>query len=422
MTDKDTIPGFSFLAAFAGVLITCLCAFADNMAFEWNTQGVASYNSGQYTAAVDCFTKAMQLEPGNPTIRHNLCNAHQAAANELAKVADFAAAARHLESAIAADPENASPLVQLGSYYLRLDMVDDGILRLERAIEIAPHNVDAHDVLGDAYYMDNDIASARVQWEWVLQKQPDRPGLKQKLEKATREESVESNFRPSGSRHFELTYSPEMPGRSLRVVLGILEQAYVTIGRNFGNVYPPGPIQVIIYNDQGFKEATQQGAHVGGLYDGKIRIPLTEADGSLLPEQELRERLFHEFTHVVVRFLGGKNVPWWLNEGLAEAFSRELSPAQEAFLQKAAEDGMLFPLSKLEGNQLDHQSPDVLRLAYAQSHVTVAYLWRHFGQGRLADLMSNLAEGITPEEALYKNYRRNYDSLYKEVLRSLLRE
>jgi hypothetical protein len=104
--------------------------------------------------------------------------------------------------------------------------------------------------------MDNDIASARVQWEWVIQVQPNRPGLKAKLEKASREETVETGFKPSGSRHFQLTYSPEIPGKALRTVLGILEQAYVNIGRKFGGVYPPGPIQVIVYNAQSFAEAT----------------------------------------------------------------------------------------------------------------------------------------------------------------------
>jgi len=348
-------------------------AMAANTAAEFNAQGIVFYNANQFSQAIVSFEEAFRLVPDNTVLRHNLCNAHQAAANELAKVADFAAAAKHLEAAIAVEPLNYSPFTQLGSYYLRLDMVAEAIVRLERAIELAPENLDAHDLLGDAYYMDNDIASAQVQWGWVAKMAPERPGLAQKIEKASREGAVESNFRPSGSRHFQLSASPDIAVRALRQVLSFLEQAYVDVGRSFWGVYPPSPIQVIVYNAQGFAEATQQGAHVGALYDGKIRIPLTDASGNPLPEQELRERLYHEFTHVVVRFLGNKNVPWWLNEGLAEVFSRDLTPLQTALIQKAVEDNVLFSLSALEDNQLAKQDPDSLRLAYSEAHVVVQY-------------------------------------------------
>jgi Tfp pilus assembly protein PilF len=415
----------SFVAVLALCCVPQFTASAQNQSqnqnqsHELNAQGVVYYNAGNFPQAQQSFKRALQDDPNNRVIRRNLCNACQAEANELAKVADFAGAAKLLETAIGSDPENASPLVQLGSYYLRLDMVAEAIQRLEHAIELAPYNEDAHELLGDAYYMDNDTASARVQWEWVLEVKPNRPGLKAKLEKAMREEAVESNFRPAGSRHFQLTSSPDIPGRALRTVLSILEQAYVNIGRNFGGAQPTGPIQVIVYNAQGFSEATQQGAHVGALYDGKIRIPLTDPEGNLLTDQDLHDRLWHEYTHVVVRYLGGKNVPWWLNEGLAEAFSRQLSAGQQALLQKAAEDGALFSLSALEGNQLDQLPPDELRLAYAQAHITVDYLWTSYGQARLAQLMSNLAEGIEIKEALHQNYRRSYESLQKEVNRRI---
>lgn len=394
------------------------CAQAQTPA-DLNAEGVAQYNAGHWNEAIQAFERAYEAVPDNAIVRRNLCNAHQSVANAMAREADFAAASKHLEIAIGVDPENYSPLIQLGSYYLRLDLVPEAIARLEEAIDLAPHNVDAHDLLGDAYYADNDIPSAMTQWKWVAEAQPNRPGLQQKIEKASREDAVEASFRPSASRHFQFSYSPDIPGRALRRLLNFLERAYLEIGRNFGSVYPPTPIQVIVYNAKEFTEATQAGEHIGALYDGKIRIPLYEAQGSLLDDSELKQRLYHEYTHVVVRFLAGNHVPWWLNEGLAEEFSRAFGSLQLDLLGKAKADDALFALASIEDGQMNKLGPDPLRLAYAQSHATAHYLWTKFGQRRVVDLMSALTQGVPPEEALRQSFNRTYATLQKEVARTI---
>lgn len=408
------------------VVLLVLCAVAPSVrgqtAHEFNEQAVVFYNAGQWEEAVQSFERAYELAPDNAVVRRNLCNAHQAAANALAKEADFAAAVRHLELATSIDPENESPLIQLGSYYLRLDYVAEAIARLEQAIELAPRSVDAHDLLGDAYYMDNDVPSAQVQWKWVLEVQLNRPGLREKIEKASREAAVEASFRPSGSRHFQLTYSPDIPGRMLRRVTNCLERAYIDVGRDLGGTYAPTPIQVIVYNAKEFTDATQAGQHIGALYDGKIRIPLYDPSGNALSDEELKQRLYHEFTHVVVRFLAGNRVPWWLNEGLAETFSKPLGSNEMGLLQTAQEEKGLFTLQELSDSQLKKLEPVVLRLAYAQAHATVHYLWTRFGQHRLVNLMSDIAQGIDPEEAVRRNYNRSYAGLEKEVRRTFASE
>jgi len=399
--------------------LACCAALsvAAQTAYDHNALGVAYYEAGQYDEAIVSFEKAYEAAPDNAVVRRNLCNARQGAANKLAKVADFAAAALHLEHAIGVDPENPSPLVQLGSYYLRLDMVYDAIFRLEEAVRLAPSDVTAHDLLGDAYNMDNDMTSALAQWNWVAEVQPGRKRIHEKIAAAQRQAAAESGFRPSASRHFEISYDPAIPARVVRQVRTILERAYVEIGRHFGVVNrPPAPVQVIIYDRKGFADATLVGNHVGGLYDGKIRIPLMDPEGRILDEQTLRERLYHEYTHVIVKFLTGTNTPWWLNEGLAETFSREIGPERAALIERVVAEKLLFPLADLEGNQLARLDGASLQLAYAQSHVVVHHLWNRFGQRRLADLMANLAEGMGAEDALYRNYKRTYDTLLEEAV------
>lgn len=403
-------------AANAAALLLCAAAAAwAQTAAEHNAAGVAHYNAGEWKLAIQEFEQAYQYAPDNEVVRRNLCNAHQAQANVLAKKADYAAAAKHLEIAISVAPENASPLIQLGFYYLRLDMVADAIYRLEEAIEIDPHNIDGQELLGDAYYKDNDVPSALVHWRWVQEQAPERPGIADKIAKASREEAVEAKFFRSESQHFKLSYPPGASRDALAKVLRILEQAYFEVGRNFGRVFPPSVVQVIVHDSRGFADVTQLGEHVGGLYDGKIRIPLTDAAGNPLSDDELRRRLFHEYTHVVVRFLAANNVPWWLNEGLAETFSRDFGDHQRRILEKAQADGALFALSELEGSQLGRLDVTALRLAYCQSHACVELLWSRYGQRPLRTLMSALAEGTKPEDALVQCYRMNYKLLEQEM-------
>lgn len=388
-------------------------------AVEYNNLGIEAYNGGRYDEAITWFERAVSAGPENGTARRNLCNARQGAADGLAKNGDFDAASRHLERAIASDPENPSPLVQLGAYYLRLDMVSEAILRLEEAIQLKPGYLDAHELLGEAYYRENDIPWARQQWDYVLKLDPNRPGLKDRYQKAFREESVEADFKKSDSSHFKLSGPKDLAYSVRNKVLRMLEEAYREIGRRFGGVYPPGPIQVILYGSEQFTEATQLQDHVGAVYDGKIRAPITDKGGQWLPDEELKRRLTHEFVHVVVRFLGGANVPWWLNEGLAEAFSGEVTADELALLRAARDQGGLYSLKQLEPSQLQALSPDALRLAYVQSHATVDFLWNKFGQRRLRELLSDITSGVAPEESLRSNYRRTYETLYGEVMESV---
>lgn len=404
----------------AGCLFSLGGAVAQDAA-DYNNRGIAAYNAGQYAEAIAAFEKAYEDVPSNPTVRTNLCNAHQAEANRLAKENDFKTAVKHLEEAIGADPENPSPCTQLGSYYLHLGMVPEAISRLEEAIELKPGELDAHELLGEAYYRDNDISSARAQWDYVLEMDPKRKELRERYDKAFREESVEYSFNKmlSGSRHFSLTF-PKQTSYSVRSrVLTILERAYIDIGRKLGNAYPPGPIQVIVYDNEQFSQATQLDANIGAVYDGKIRAPLTNEKGEPLPDDEIKRRLTHEYVHVVVRHIVKDKISWWLNEGLAETLSRNFDAGIQDLVRQAYANNTAFPYADLEGHQLKKLSPDTLRLAYAQSQAAVNLLWTRFGQKKMFDMLNLLAQGMGQEEALRQVYRRSYSMLERDVAAAL---
>jgi tetratricopeptide (TPR) repeat protein len=393
----------------------CASAGAQLAPVDYNNRGIDAYNKGRFQDAIANFEKAYEGARDNDAVRHNLCNARQSLANELAKQTDFAGAVKELELAIGVTPDEAAPLVQLGSYLLRLDRVGDAIARLEEAIQIKATDLDAHELLGEAYYRDNDIPSARAQWDYVLQMDPNRTTLKERYAKAFREESVESDFNRSGSRHFKISYPKSTPYAARGRVLNILESAYWDIGRKFNGVYPPPPIQVIVYDAEQFTEATHLDMNVGAVYDGKIRTPLMDKTGDMLPDTELKRRLTHEYVHVVVRNLTNDRVPWWLNEGLAEHLSRPIEGTEADLLHKMYADGAAFHLAELEGHQLKVLPPDQLRAAYAQAHATVAVLWGRFGQAKMAAFLRDLASGEKPEDAIRQTYQRGYAKIEQEV-------
>ena len=161
------------------------------------------------------------------------------------------------------------------------------------------------------------------------------------------------------------------------------------------------------------------GDHVGAVYDGKIRVPIRDKAGNILPEDELTRRLYHEYTHVIVRSWAGDKVPWWFNEGLAETFSNPLSEAELGVLREANAQDLLFKLVDIEQGQLKKLDPDALQLAYQQAHATVDFLWSKYGVRGLSAMLENLRLGNSAEESLVLSYRLNYLLLEKEVSQTL---
>ena len=419
MGESDAMPNWRWAVVTVIVGLVCAPVCAQSAA-ECNTEGVALYKAGRWLEAVEFFVKAYEMAPDNTTVRRNLCNAYQAYANALAKEGNaFRDAIAVLENAIGIDPENPSPLVQLGSYHLRLDEAQDAVFRLEEAVELDPKSVDAQDLLGEAYYKIGDLDAALTRWEWVAEAEPERPGLKKKLDKAYREEEEEYDFNATASRHFHVSYDRGATGGDLSKVLTTCERAYREIGRRLGNVYPPGPIQVVLYTAEGFERVTQLGEHVGAIYDGRIKVPIKDKAGNSMSLDELERRLYHEYTHVVVWYWVSDNIPWWLNEGLAETFSRpDLSDREKEVLARAYQTDTLFPLADLADTQLENLTPDQLRQGYIQSHATVRYMWNRFGLRSLTIMMNALAQAESHEDALVRGYRLNYDYLQKSMASS----
>jgi len=395
----------------ASLLAALLCLPAMGQPAQgFNELGTNYFQQERYEEALERFEQAHRLAPQVPSIRRNICLTRQILARQAFEADRIPEARAHLEAAIAIDPENPAPLVQAGGYLLGSGEMGEARSNLEAALKLDPGHLEAHILLGEICYRDNDFAGARSHWETVLAEKPDWPGLAEKLQKVEREDAVEADFARYTSEHFEIRYGKVLSEETRTLVFELLEAAYRDIGEALGGLYPETIIQVVLYDGNEFAEATDAAPHIGALYDGKIRAPITNRRGRFLTGATLGSRLRHEYVHAVLRDALGAAVPWWLNEGLAETLSRDMDQSRLRLLRTAYRAGDNLPFAELESNVHGRLVPKQLSLAYAQSHVAADALWKLYPQ-KFPALIAALKAGSPYETALKETLGIDYAEL-----------
>ncbi len=218
------------------------------------------------------------------------------------------------------------------------------------------------------------------------------------LNRVSREIRQQEGYQEEESGHFILHFDGYRHGGISRNVLGILEDAYRDIGREL-NLFPDTPMNVILYTSKEFRDVTQVPEWAGGAYDGKIRIPVKNAEER--PEL-LRRVLYHEYAHALVFTLTDGRVPLWLNEGLAEYFSRDY-PVQT---------GQVIPLQRLEAS-FTGLSREQISVAYLESYSAVRHLIDRYGLYYLKDLLERVGEGENFRNAFFSVFGMEYDSFIR---------
>jgi tetratricopeptide (TPR) repeat protein len=396
----------------AGVLAPTVCSYAQDVS-HYNTEGVALYKSGDYADALAMFERAYALAPDNETIRGNLANAHIGLARELADVNDLQGALQELDIALDLKYDDADLYVYTASLCVQTGDMNSAEGLLLSAIDLSPEHEKAHVFLGEVHYRNGYLRDAVAEWRWVVENYPASDVVRKRLEKAERELNVEKDFATDyRKRHFIISRDRDKFHQESQLILDILNKAYYSIGRDLRH-FPQDRVQVILYSVEQFSEATRANVHVAGLYDGKIRVPLT---GETLDPVRLTQVLRHEYTHVLVRELTGGNAPFWFNEGLAQFEAEELDDNKRRIISDAMQDSALVPLGDLDADRVEFgDDPDLMRLAYIESFAAVSYLRRRFSRRHLFDFMEMLAQKHDAESALQSVYRRSYQRLQRDV-------
>ena len=217
---------------------------------------------------------------------------------------------------------------------------------------------------------------------------PEREDIAALLERWRAEAQLEEGFWRDRSSHFELSFDGDRDAilTGAHRLLDVLEEAYTDLSELFVH-YPAeagrAPIEVVLYEREGFSLLTGLGDWAAGAFDGRIRIPVGDLGAE---EGRLREVLRHELVHAFVREVGGTSVPGWLNEGVAQWLEggdrRVVEYSRRQLVGKE-----LFSLDKLEGSLASWQDTDAIALAYHQSLAFCDYLHAQYGERVLIDMI-----------------------------------
>ncbi len=275
----------------------------------------------------------------------------------------------------AAVDSNPSLTVRIGICYFRLADYDKAVDFMENALEKNFYPFLTRKYLALAYYQLNKLNKSYENAVNALEIRSDKE-LESFLKRLKNERSLMSDYGGRSSGRFLLQFSKTEHLVIRELVLDYLKEAYREVGKEF-DFFPKKEIVVILYNEKTFFDVTRAPGWAGGLYDGKIRLPVLGAENK--PEL-LKRVLFHEYVHVLVSLISGK-CPLWINEGLAEYFS-------ETGIRKI---GQIIPLKHLERRFPSGSSRNVA-IAYIESYSAVSFLIEKYGMHKVREMLENLKE------------------------------
>ena len=247
-----------------------------------------------------------------------------------------------------------------------------------------------------------------------------RADLVRLLESWHREFEVEGDFWQDNSQHFELSYDAthEDLANGFQDVIDLLENAYADL-RDFFGIDPvfdsAESFRVVLYRRSNFDAVTGLDEWAGGAFDGSIRVPVSDLEKELAGLDPL---LRHELVHAFVQHIGGRSVPGWFNEGLAQWLSGEReSVLLRANALFAGEDAQpFFTMPELSGSFSRWSDTEKVKRAYTQSVVLVDALAERYGARLLASLTEDAQNG---PDGIAKGYEermgRTLDDFWTEV-------
>ena len=323
------------------------------------------------------------------------------------KEKDNTVAANAMESFKRGDYENAitlfkelsekdkSALVYIGISCFKLGDHRNAINFLEKAVEYNNKDFTARKALAFSYYNIDDLENGFHNAKIGLSIKKD-PELQAFYDKLKREKHTQQSYIEESTSHFKVLFDGHEHGNVDREVISILDDAYRFVGKEL-NYFPTERITVILYTRKDFYDTTQAPVWSGGIYDGKIRLPIRGIEGQ---SASLKKVLFHEYTHAVVHSLT-PGCPLWIHEGLSEYFSTH-------YPKKI---GQVIPLNYLE-KSFSGLRGENLRIAYWESYSAVSYLIEKYGLFRMKDLFVSLSRGNDINQA----FRDAFSITYNEFI------
>jgi hypothetical protein len=329
-------------------------------------------------------------------------------ADALAREASAALREKRLGEALAAftevvgiSPSDADLWTGKGMTEFLLGHDEQAETSLVRALRLNPKLTTAALFLGELQHRSGRTVDAIATYEKALKHAPDEKTIVGRLEDWRKDVRVSERMYESRGSHFRVLFEgPADHAMARRAVEG-LESAYWRIGAAL-TMYPQGTTTVVLYTIQQFRDITRAPDWSGGVYDGQIRVAVK---GALEHPEELDRVLAHEFVHAVVAQTGGRDVPLWINEGLATVFEADgIEWARRVLADAPARIG----LERLHESFRRFEGAAVA-VAYAESTVAVRRMIELRGAASVMALLQDLQRGAPFESAFHQRMAMRYE-------------
>ncbi len=374
--------------------------------FALHARARRAYASGDLAGALRDLARAAQVEPSNPVFTRDLAVVHAASGVRLRDSGDTDGAIEALEKALRLDPSNpairataADLHVRSGEGHEAAERPLQALSMYRRALEIDSNHVGALLLAGQLYYRREEFELARQYLRRAREITSNRvQGLDELLLRIDREQQATRPYQGLEMDNFLVRFEGGERPEIFYQALPVLQEARERAGRLLERT-SRRPVTVIIYSGDGYQRSTDAPDWSAGLYDGKIRLRAGEVGRS---PAYLARIVRHEMAHALIEEIAPGRVPAWVQEGVARYLEIERwdSLQDTAYLLQAIRTRRTPRLSAMKNTFATLPAGSDVRLAYALSGAAARFLATTFGEHSLAEIVSLVAAGRTPEEAV----------------------
>lgn len=386
------------------LLLAVVGLFAQDSRPSTQPQDAAGYNAEalklveakKFDEALALIEKARQLSPSDGVIVVNYARVLTRRAQARFDGGDLDGAEADLGRALEAAPKETLSRVQLSIVLRSRGEADRALKEIDRALADNPPAATAAPAWEEKARVAYDQDDLTVAWEALetaLKLDPTRKAALQSFrDKLEKEMKLEESWGRAERIPFLVKYDDKKFKDVGETVLGFLSEAEDKSRSMLGHV-PTRKLTVILYSREDFSATTGAHGWAGGLFDGKIRLPVRNFAES---RDSIRHTIAHEYTHLVVRDLCRK-CPIWLNEGLAQiAEEKPLSFARETLRSQRQQRSV----SSMPASWMGIQDARLVSELYAQALLFTSHLVSTIGYQAIKDILVK-TNGTTPFDAAF---------------------
>lgn len=270
----------------------------------------------------------------------------------------------------------------------------EAIAFLKQALLVNPQIAEAALLLGELLYRQGEVDLAIKTYERALPKAPGSvtEAMRRRLDAWREEALLPQNHEAIKDERFTVSFDGPAQQQLAARATSVLNAAFWRIGKTLG-AYPSSAINVVLYSERQFHDITGAPEWAAGGFDGQIRMPVHGAARNL---GEFDRVLIHELTHAMLKNVASRNLPAWLNEGLAMYCEGHDGVLAQRRLAAAR---LFVPLAALR-TSFGRLNAAQATIAYEESAYAARALLDRIGPSGLGQLLQDLSAGQTMEEAI----------------------